>query len=432
MICAGANSGSRLPTVAAVLMFGLSACTTVSPAPVVFKAGPLSMPVPSAIAPGSAGGPSPVVATPPSAFMTDQRQQGTGVPVVAPVPSRTVTAAPLSTGGAPLTTVAVQSAPPVPRARPTATASASIGPGTYEVQAGETIFAVARKSNVAMRDLIEANGLASPYRLRAGQRIIIPQARYHRVRAGETLYAIARQYDVDMPSIVRANGLTAPYTVAAGQRLRLPERLTEASTPRNAAAPVRTATPARPPSSATAATAAGAPLPTVRPSAGRQIAAVPRAIPKPPPRSGRTFAWPVDGRVISRFGGKPGGMRNDGINIATRRGAPVRAAEDGVVAYTGNEIKGFGNMLLLRHADGWMTAYAHNETVLVKLGDRVRRGQVVARVGSSGSVTSPQLHFEIRKGTVAVDPTRHLDSRSASNGGGGPRAGLSGGRPNPG
>ena len=125
-------------------------------------------------------------------------------------------------------------------------------------------------------------------------------------------------------------------------------------------------------------------------------------------------------------------MRNDGINIATRRGAPVRAAEDGVVAYTGNEIKGFGNMLLLRHADGWMTAYAHNETVLVKLGDRVRRGQVVARVGSSGSVTSPQLHFEIRKGTVAVDPTRHLDSRSAANGGGGPRAGLSGGRPNPG
>ncbi len=341
-------------------------------------------------------------------------------------------AAPLSTGEAPLTSVAVRSAPPLPRTRPTATNTASIGPGTYQVQPGETIFAVARKSNVAMRDLIEANGLASPYRLQAGQRIIIPQARYHRVQAGETLYAIARQYDVDMPSIVRANGLTAPYTVAAGQRLRLPERLTEASTPRNAAAPVRTAVTTQSPSTATAVAAKSAPQPTVRPSATSQVAAVPRVIPKPPPRSGRTFAWPVDGRVISRFGGKPGGMRNDGINIATRRGAEVRAAEDGVVAYAGNELKGFGNMLLLRHADGWMTAYAHNEKVLVKLGDRVRRGQVVARVGSSGNVTTPQLHFEIRKGTVAVDPSRHLDSRSAANGGSGPRAGLSGGRPNPG
>ena len=426
MICAGANSGSRLLTVAALLTLGLSACTTVSPAPVVFKAGPISVPVPSAVAPGSSRQSSPVVATPPSAFTGAHRQQAPSVPTVAPTPSRAVAAAPL-------TSVAVQSAPPIPRARPTTTNTASIGPGTYQVQPGETIFAVARKSNVAMRDLIEANGLASPYRLQAGQRIIIPQARYHRVRAGETLYAIARQYDVDMPSIVRANGLTAPYTVATGQRLRLPERLAEASTPRNAAAPVRTAAAPQAPSTATAVAAKSTPRPTVRPSATRDVAAVPRVIPKPPPRSGRTFAWPVDGRVISRFGGKPGGMRNDGINIATRRGAEVRAAEDGVVAYAGNELKGFGNMLLLRHADGWMTAYAHNEKVLVKLGERVRRGQVVARVGSSGSVTTPQLHFEIRKGTVAVDPARYLDSRSADNGGaGGPRAGLSGGRPNPG
>lgn len=428
MICTGANFGFRLVTVAAALTLGLSACTTVSPAPVVFKAGPLSVPVPSAIAPGSAGGPTRVVATPPSAFVSGQ-----GAQPARTRPQQAVTTTPLTVNAAPRQPVDVRSLPPAPRKRPVATDTASIGPGTYRVQAGETIFAVSRKSNVAMRDLIEANGLASPYRLRAGQRIIIPQARYHRVQAGETLYAIARQYDVDMPSIVRANGLTAPYTVAAGQRLRLPERLNEASTPRNAAAPVRTAVTARPPSATTNIATRSAPLPTVRPSASRQVAAMPRVIPKPPPRSGRTFAWPVDGRVISRFGGKPGGMRNDGINIATQRGAEVRAAEDGVVAYVGNEIKGFGNMLLLRHADGWMTAYAHNENVLVNLGDRVRRGQVIARVGSSGSVTTPQLHFEVRKGTVAVDPARYLDSRSADNGRrDGPRAGLSGARPNPG
>ncbi len=432
MICAGANAGFRRLTVAALLAAALPACVTAQPAPVVFKAGPLSVPMPSAVAPGRTAAPPPVVATPPSAFVTAAGRQ-TPATRTAPPSSRAVTATPLPAIATP--PAATASLPPAPRARPTARDTARIGPGTHRVRPGETIYAVSRKSQVTLRDLIEANGLTAPYRLQAGQRLIIPQARYHRVRAGETLYAIARRYDVDMPSIVRANGLTAPYTVAAGQRLRLPEGLNEASTPRNATAPVRTAaaetTQAPPPATTVAVEAA--PQPATRPSAAVRTIAVPRgAIPKPPPRSGRGFAWPVDGRVISRFGGKPGGMRNDGINIATRRGAAVRAADDGVVAYAGNELKGFGNMLLLRHADGWMTAYAHNEKVLVKLGDRVRRGQVVARAGSSGNVTSPQLHFEIRKGTVAVDPARHLEARSADGGERRARAGLSGGRPDPG
>ena len=120
------------------------------------------------------------------------------------------------------------------------------------------------------------------------------------------------------------------------------------------------------------------------------------------------FLWPVNGKVISPFGSKNGGLHNDGINIAAPRGTPVRAAENGVVVYSGNQIRGFGNLLLIRHSDGWVTAYAHNDTLLVKKGQQVKRGETIARVGSTGNVTQPQLHFELRKGTEAVDPAGYL------------------------
>ena len=114
--------------------------------------------------------------------------------------------------------------------------------------------------------------------------------------------------------------------------------------------------------------------------------------------------WPLRGNVLSSFGPKPGGLQNDGINIAAARGAPVRAAENGIVVYAGNELKGFGNLLLVRHADGWMTAYAHLDEILVERGAAVQRGQSVAKVGQTGSVGSPQLHFEMRRAGRAVDP----------------------------
>jgi murein DD-endopeptidase MepM/ murein hydrolase activator NlpD len=121
----------------------------------------------------------------------------------------------------------------------------------------------------------------------------------------------------------------------------------------------------------------------------------------------------VNGRIISSFGAKKGGLHNDGINIAAARGAPVRAAENGIVAYAGNELRGFGNLLLIKHADGWTSAYAHNDRLLVRRGDQVRRGQIIARVGSTGSVTSPQLHFELREGSEAIDPLRLLARQQA-------------------
>ncbi|MEX2647559.1 MAG: peptidoglycan DD-metalloendopeptidase family protein, partial [Alphaproteobacteria bacterium] len=132
------------------------------------------------------------------------------------------------------------------------------------------------------------------------------------------------------------------------------------------------------------------------------------AVPQPAPRSEALFAWPVKGEILSTFGPKPGGLNNDGINIAAPSGTPVLAAENGVVVYAGNEIPGFGNLLLIRHADGWATAYAHNARLLVGRDDRVARGQPIAEAGATGSVTTPQVHFEVRKGNDPVDPMKYL------------------------
>ena len=130
--------------------------------------------------------------------------------------------------------------------------------------------------------------------------------------------------------------------------------------------------------------------------------------------SGSGFRWPVRGRVISKFGSKPNNTRNEGINIAVPEGTGVRAAEAGVVAYAGNELKGYGELVLIRHQNGWVTAYAHNSQLLVKRGDAVRRGDVIARAGKTGSVTTPQVHFEVRQGATAVDPMKYLSSQTAS------------------
>ena len=122
-----------------------------------------------------------------------------------------------------------------------------------------------------------------------------------------------------------------------------------------------------------------------------------------------TFRWPVRGKVITAYGAKANGKSNDGINLAVPEGTPVKAAEDGVVAYSGNELKGYGNLVLVRHANGYVTAYAHASELLVKRGDTIKRGQVIAKSGQSGEVQSPQLHFEIRKGSSPVDPLQFLN-----------------------
>ena len=122
-----------------------------------------------------------------------------------------------------------------------------------------------------------------------------------------------------------------------------------------------------------------------------------------------SFRWPVRGRIVTAFGPKPSGQQNDGINVAVPEGTPIKAAEDGVVAYAGNELKSYGNLVLVRHSNGYVTAYAHASEIMVKRDDTVKRGQIIAKAGQTGTVAAPQLHFEIRKGSTPVDPMPFLE-----------------------
>ena len=149
-------------------------------------------------------------------------------------------------------------------------------------------------------------------------------------------------------------------------------------------------------------------------SASAKIASLPNGSPSGAGAAGHgRFLWPVKGKIISGYGPKEGGLFNDGINIGAKEGEDVVAADSGVVVYAGNEIRGFGNLVLVKHADGWMTAYAHNGRLLVKRGQEVKRGQVIATAGATGSVSTPQLHFKLRRGSRAVDPTRYMTAVSS-------------------
>jgi murein DD-endopeptidase MepM/ murein hydrolase activator NlpD len=155
---------------------------------------------------------------------------------------------------------------------------------------------------------------------------------------------------------------------------------------------------------ASASPAAAAPAP---PTAAPEPPVASNATPAPA-QSGGAFLWPVRGRVLAAYGSKTDGTHNDGINIGAPKGAAVQAADAGVVAYTGNELRGYGNLILVKHPNGWISAYAHCDLILVKRGEKVVRGQVIARVGSTGNVGEPQLHFELRRGNHPVDPREFL------------------------
>ncbi|MDE0538924.1 MAG: LysM peptidoglycan-binding domain-containing M23 family metallopeptidase [Rhodospirillales bacterium] len=309
--------------------------------------------------------------------------------------------------------------------------------GMVIVKQGDSLYSLSRRHEVSLRGLIVANNVRPPYNLRPGQRLVLPAPREHVVRAGDTLYDISRAYGVDVSSLARINRIVPPYRILPGQTLRLPDTISPifaaarpaprrsppqasrkpppqvASRPASRQSPPQASRKSSPQAASRPAPREAGPKPAVKPkSPARQAVRVP-----PPPRKqGGGFSWPVRGKVLSSFGPKGGGLHNDGINIAAPKGAAVKAAENGVVAYAGNEIRGYGNLLLIRHSGGWITAYAHADKLLVQRGDKVNKGQVIARVGHTGNVVSPQLHFEIRKGKQAVNPIRHLAGANRLNG----------------
>lgn len=285
------------------------------------------------------------------------------------------------------------------------------------VGSGDTVYALSRRHGVSQRDIIIANNLKAPYRLTVGQRIILPRGKEHTVVKGDTLFKISRTYNIDMYDLARANAIKPPYTIYVDQKLRLPGTGgsgTMVAAPQNKPVTTTEASNSAEASSQTQSQTQTLTSQTVASTLQtKSVSKTSAAVPSPPAATGKGFVWPVKGRVISSFGAKDKGLHNDGINIAAPQGSPVQAAENGVVAYAGNELRGFGNLLLIKHANGYVSAYAHNEKLLVRRGDRIKKGQPIATVGSTGNVTRPQLHFELRKGKKALDPVTVMPPLSA-------------------
>ena len=339
----------------------------------------------------------------------------------------------------PIETTATVPPRSVAAARPSAQNGSTIIVGT-----SDTLDSLAKRYNVSPAAILQANGYKGPRVLSPGQQLIIPKqtavagaapslapaaskpvaaaaapSSVHIVNRGDTLMSIARRNSVPVGELAKANNLDQTAKLSLGMKLTVPGSKSVAAVPPAQpavviAAPAQPVAPVAAP--ATKMASAGGP-----PQAARLASAttnvveekpvVEQASVKPSEATGAlpTFRWPVRGKVITTYGSKTNGKSNDGINLAVPEGTPVKAAEDGVVAYSGNELKGYGNLVLVRHSNGYVTAYAHASELLVKRGDTIKRGQIIAKSGQSGEVGSPQLHFEIRKGSSPVDPLQFLN-----------------------
>lgn len=330
------------------------------------------------------------------------------------------------------------------------------GQRVVAVRPGDTMFGLANQLDVTRRQMIVLNDLAAPYTLRSGQKLRLPSDQtLHRVQSGETLSEISETYGVDLKRLAAHNLIVPPYDIQSNQLVGVPRNgrrivarapapstnsiATEVLPPPTAPPPAVVAAPEPPPSPPVAVVTPQAqpqpeppraqrepsPTPVAPPvvaTAPAQPPAAAPARPAPPPlqrggpgaatpgQSGG-FLVPVEGPVIAAFGSQADGRRNDGVNIAAPKGASVRAAADGEVVYAGDALQGYGNLVLVRHKDDWVTAYAHLERILAKRGDTVKRGQTIGAVGSTGGVATSQLHFEMRLKNRAVDPKGKLAAK---------------------
>jgi murein DD-endopeptidase MepM/ murein hydrolase activator NlpD len=314
---------------------------------------------------------------------------------------------------------------------------------TIIVGTSDTMDALAHRYGVTTAEILKANGYKGPRALQPGQQLIIPPRAVaaatapvapkavvaaapaaapvaappsvHVVNRGDTLMSIAHRNHVPVADLAKANGIDGNTKLKLGQKITVPGAKSAAAPV--AAAPAQVAT-AQPGAVAPPATKLAAVEPAKEKARLAQATTTPEAaaaVTETPVKTAEatgalpTFRWPVRGRVVTGYGAKTNGKSNDGINVAVPEGTPVKAAEDGVVAYSGNELKGYGNLVLIRHSNGYVTAYAHASELMVKRGETIKRGQIIAKSGQSGEVGSPQLHFEIRKGSSPVDPLQFLN-----------------------
>ena len=313
---------------------------------------------------------------------------------------------------------------------------------TIIVGTSDTMDALAHRYGVTTAEILKANGYKGPRALQPGQQLVIPPRAVaaapvaapkavvaaapvvapvaappsvHVVNRGDTLMSIAHRNQVPVADLAKANGIDANSKLKLGQKINVPGAKSAAAPAAAQPAQVAGAQPGVLAAPATKVAAVELPKEKARLAQATTTPEAAAAVTETPVKTAEatgalpTFRWPVRGRVVTGYGAKTNGKSNDGINVAVPEGTPVKAAEDGVVAYSGNELKGYGNLILVRHSNGYVTAYAHASELLVKRGETIKRGQIIAKSGQSGEVGSPQLHFEIRKGSSPVDPLQFLN-----------------------
>ncbi|MBL6785105.1 MAG: peptidoglycan DD-metalloendopeptidase family protein [Rickettsiales bacterium] len=246
-----------------------------------------------------------------------------------------------------------------------------------KVKPGDSLFLIAKKNKIPLRNLIEANNLQPPYKLYPGDKLIIPSNRNtHIVQYGENVSIIANKYGISSNDISSINNLAKPYIIRPGQILILPYNIVKETDS------VKTAT----------ASVKNANTNDKKSYKNKNV----------------KFIYPVQGKVIAKFGAINNGVKNDGINFAAKKGKPIKASASGKIVYVGNALKGYGNLIVIKHDNNWLSAYAHNDEVYITKNQQVKQGEVIATVGQSGDVDRPQLYFSLRKGRKAVDPKQYL------------------------
>jgi len=324
------------------------------------------------------------------------------------------------------------------------------------VRRGDTLYGLSRRHGTTVTALMDANNLMSSA-LKPGQKLYLPsgveaktvqrrtapveaapviaaEAPSHwtdsyTIQRGDSLYKLSRRYNVKISDLKRYNGVANPRALKPGMVLKVPgpggnngtlaarPSTTEVTTRRVQSRPIAGSptilNSARPTSGPAKETQVAAIKPTTTTDAARHSGQSMTVRPDKGTRNSiagqSKLRWPARGRIISGFGKRNDGTHNDGINVAVPLGTNIHAADGGMVAYAGDELKGYGNLVLIRHDNGWVTAYAHAEKLLVKRGDRIRRGDVIAKAGKTGEVSQPQLHFEVRQGQKPVDPIPFMD-----------------------
>ena len=254
--------------------------------------------------------------------------------------------------------------------------------GVINVRVGDKLYDIAARYRVTPQSIIQENNLEAPFTLRTGQSLKITPPRTHIVRFGDSVNLISQRYAVSPYQVAQLNNLEIPFELTVGQKLQLPISLDfgilDSGVPKGVSPAIAVS------------------IPTLKSQRPKKFVA--------PKLGSGGFSWPVQGEIITEFGPSSRGVHNDGVNIAAEIGAPVIVSATGTVAFVGDNIKNFGKLVLVKHGGGIITAYAHLDSISVNEGDELAAGDTIGNVGSTGRVSLPQLHFEIRKSRQPIDP----------------------------